>query len=171
MARLKERNIHSVLLTNSLRSTDAFYVAAYFSPRVSFYQNISNSEMFVYRGDAQAGYPGLRYTNGRKLTAHSLWGIHSKSFVFGEEDFAVGTFNLDPRSADLNSENLVFCEGNRDLARYVAEDMKNRIASSDLLDHNGKLPGGKTMGETVGFVKRWKFRLSKPIARWFASLL
>src|SRR5690606_2169147 len=62
---LKEKNIQGVLLTNSLASTDAFYVAANFYPKISFYQNITQSEMYIYEGKSQIGMPLIRDANGK----------------------------------------------------------------------------------------------------------
>jgi putative cardiolipin synthase len=171
MKLLKERNIRGILLTNSLKSTDAWYVAANFYPQISFYKSISDAEMFVYGGEAPKNYPAIRYLDGTRIHEKAVWGIHAKSFVFGEDSFAIGTFNLDPRSANLNSEILVFCDGSRELARNVTDSMLSRTAQSDVLDRNGMLPGGKAIDADVDPAQRRKFRAGKYPAMWFADYL
>lgn len=162
MARLKKRNIHGVLLTNSLSSTDAFYVAANFDSKVSFYESIGDAEMYVFKGQTPRNNP---------RTEKAIWGIHSKTFVFSDESFAIGTFNLDPRSASLNSEMMVFCEGSRPLAEFVKEDIQSRIGASDLLDKDGKLPDGRSIFDGVSRWKKFEYKLSIKPAQWFQHLL
>ena len=43
---------------------------------------------------------------------------------------AIGTYNVDPRSANLNSELMVVCRGNRELAAAVQASIDARIAQS-----------------------------------------
>ncbi len=168
---LKRRDIRAKLLTNSLASTDAFYVAANFHPKVSLYQNLTQSEMFIYSGDAPDRYPTLRYQSGKSVTETATWGIHSKTFVFGEEKFAIGTFNVDPRSANLNSELMFFCEGNRNLTQFVLDDIQIRLNESAKLQKDGTLGGGKTIFDNVGLWKKIKFRAAVFPSQWFAWLL
>ena len=37
----------------------------------------------------------------------SIYGLHAKTMVIDEEIAIIGTFNLDPRSANLNTEGIV----------------------------------------------------------------
>ena len=174
MARLKKRNIHGVLLTNSLASTDAFYVAANFDSKVSFYESIGDAEMYVFKGQTPKNNPTLMVTNGKRRwarTEKAIWGIHSKTFVFSDDAFAIGTFNLDPRSANLNSEMMVFCEGSRPLTEFVKEDIEDRIGASDLLDQDGKLPDGRSIFDGISRWKKFEYKLSIKPAQWFQHLL
>ena len=172
MARLKKKDIQAVLLTNSLASTDAYYVAANFYPNASFYQSLSNSKMYIFEGNTPVSTPFLRYKDsGAALTEKATWGIHSKTFVFSDESFAIGTFNVDPRSANLNSEMLMFCEGSQSLAKFVLKDIEKRITQSDLLGKDGKLPDGHSIFDHVGLGKRLKFKAAMLPSEWFSYLL
>lgn len=168
---LKRRDVRAKLLTNSLASTDAFYVAANFHPKVSLYQNLTQSEMFIYGGTAPHPYPTLKYASGKAVTQDAVWGIHSKTFVFGDEGFAIGTFNVDPRSANLNSELMFFCEGNPKLTQFVLDDIQTRMNESAKLHKDGSLGGGKTIFDNVGLWKKIKFRAAIFPSQWFAWLL
>jgi putative cardiolipin synthase len=171
MAFLKEKHIHGVLLTNSLASTDAWYVASNFFPQVSFYKQLYNSEMYAFRGAAPVDMPMVKMTDGHALTEKATWGIHAKSFVFDDDSMAIGTFNLDPRSAGLNTEMLMFCDGNATLANDVRDDMKSRIGASDQVSADGTLKNGKSIFDKVSRLKRFEFKAAELPSKWFSSLL
>ena len=171
MANLKSKNISAVLLTNSLASTDAFYVAANFYPQTSFYQKLADSKMYIYSGDTPVGIKRIKNENGEYLTKNATWGIHSKTFVFNDTDFAIGTFNVDPRSANLNSEMMMFCEGSKTVADYVKNDIFNRIDQSTMIDKNGELANGKSIFDGVGILKQIKFFAAILPSDWFSYLL
>ena len=171
MANLKGKNISAVLLTNSLASTDAFYVAANFYPRTSFYQSLSHSQMYIFEGKTPDNTPFVKMEDGTVLTKDAVWGIHSKTFVFSDSSFAIGTFNIDPRSANLNSEMLMFCEGSKALTSFVVSDMEARITQADLLGEDGKLSDGKSIFDGVGVMKKIKFVLAILPSEWFSYLL
>ena len=168
---MEKSEISTVLLTNSLASTDAFYVAANFNDNISFYQTITDGKMYAYSGETPTNTPFIHRLNGQALTEKATWGIHSKTFVFGDRAFAIGTFNVDPRSAYLNSEMLLFCEGNRNLAKYVTDDIEARIGQSLFVRKDGLLSNGKRIEDGVDFKKKMEFRLSIKPSDWFARYL
>lgn len=172
MVMLRDKLVSAVLLTNSLASSDALYVAANFNPKVSYYKRFHDTTMYVYSGDApKNGSSSVLDMDGEPLTENANWGIHAKSFVFSDSAFAVGTFNLDPRSANLNSEMMMFCEGSPGLTQYVKGDMLSRIDQSDLLGENGHKADGTSIFEGIGFVKRLKYLLAVYPSGWFSYLL
>ena len=119
-----ERGVQVKVLTNSLNSTDAYYTVSplYFSLRSLAVPNFS---LFAYAGDApqvQPGFPGSQ-----------RWGVHSKRAVIDDDTVMIGTYNIDPRSANLNSELMVVCHGNAALADQMREDIASRIAGSELV--------------------------------------
>jgi putative cardiolipin synthase len=171
MAFLKDMHIKGVLLTNSLASTDAYYVAANFYPNASFYKSIYDSAMYIFKGDRPKGLEAVNYKNGPAINAKARFGIHSKTFVFSDSAFTTGTFNVDPRSANLNSEMMLFCEGNKKLTQFVVDDIKDRIAESDLLGKDGKLANGNSIFKNVDYVKKMEFHLAILPSEWFSYLL
>lgn len=112
------------LLTNGLYSTDAIYVASVFNDRVPKWIE-KGMKTHVYSGDIVKDYAVVD-----EEIAKSRWGTHSKSFVFDEKDFYVGSYNLDPRSNVYSLEMGLFCDDNPELAGRVKELIEDRIANS-----------------------------------------
>jgi phosphatidylserine/phosphatidylglycerophosphate/cardiolipin synthase-like enzyme len=71
----------------------------------------------------------------------------------------IGTFNFDPRSANLNTEMTISCDNNPELARLVTEDIERRIKGSIFLDSS------KTVNDVqfynTGFLKRIEYYVLK----------
>jgi len=116
------------IYTNSLASTDAFYMAGRFYDRVYLWQDWG---MIPYVHNAKF------VDNGQELVfegvKESKWGMHSKSHVYDDDKIFVGTFNIDNRSSFYNTEMGIFCEGNRDLADDVLESIEKRAIDNGLL--------------------------------------
>ena len=62
---------------------------------------------------------------GRRVGA-----LHAKRGVIDGDTTLLGTYNIDPRSANLNSELMVVCRGQRDLAAEVLASIAAREAAS-----------------------------------------
>jgi putative cardiolipin synthase len=118
---LARRGVKLKFLTNSLHSTDAFYTVASLA-NVLDRLELPLTEIWAYQGTPLAG--------GTRASASPRWGVHSKRAVFDDHTVAIGTYNVDPRSANLNSELMVVCRGNRELAATVLMSIDARIAQS-----------------------------------------
>lgn len=93
---LAHRGPHVRILTNSMMSTDALpVVAKYKGSREELLKG--GVELFEIRPDAKNSPRQSAYSEAR----HSL---HAKVSVFDRKDVFVGSFNLDPRSENLNTE-------------------------------------------------------------------
>lgn len=121
-------NVKVTLLTNSLNSTDAIYVYDVFDSIIKGWIK-KGLETYIFKADLPASYRTL--TNE---ISQARFGIHAKSFVFDKKDVVIGTYNFDPRSANLNTEMTVACENNPELAKIVANDIEERIKGSIHLD-------------------------------------
>lgn len=167
---LNRKKIKTVLLTNGLASTDAVYVAANFIPATSFYHALSNGSMFLYSGNEPTDY---KWIQDSEATApkKTIWSIHAKTYVFGHDGFAIGTFNLDPRSANLNNEILIYCEGNQSLTSYVVDNIDERISQSGLINRGGLIATGEEILKGATLLQRLEFVLALGPARVFESLM
>jgi putative cardiolipin synthase len=168
---LDKKHIKATLLTNGLSSTDAFYVAANFVPRTSFYQHMTASDIYIYSGDSPAHLPQVQGSDGKPLNAQSVFGLHSKTYIFGTSDFGIGTFNVDPRSANLNSELMLICEDNLALTKYITSDIEDRIKLSRAIKTNGLAADGSSVLQNAGLMKRIKFYLSLIPSSLFECLM
>lgn len=118
---LAQRGVKLQFLTNSLYSTDAFYTVASLARGLGQLQ-MPRLEVWAYGGQPLAG--------ATRPTTAGRWGVHAKRAVFDDHTVAVGTYNIDPRSANLNSELMVVCRNNRELAASVRESIGARMAQS-----------------------------------------
>lgn len=158
-----ENKVKVTLLTNSLNSTDAIYVYDVFDSIVKGWIK-KGMESYIYKGTVPENYPTIS-----EGVSHARFGVHAKSFVFDKKDVVIGTFNFDPRSANLNTEMTISCDNNPELARLVTEDIEGRIKNSILLDSSKKVD--EVEFYNVGFFKRIGYYLLKGPANLFDYLL
>ncbi|ARV14638.1 phospholipase D family protein [Polaribacter sp. SA4-12] len=101
-----KRGVKIRILTNSLASTDN--VEAF-----SSYQTDRNKllktgiRIFEFRPDAAERTKIMTGELQEKLNHKPIFGLHAKSMVIDNQITVIGTFNLDPRSANLNTECIV----------------------------------------------------------------
>lgn len=151
------------LLTNSLNSTDAIYVYDVFDSIIKGWIK-KGLNSYIYKGSLPENYEVVN-----EEIAKARFGVHAKSFVFDKKDVVIGTYNFDPRSANLNTEMTISCENNSELAKAVIDDIEGRMKNSIHLDSS------KTVDDVefynVGFFKRLGYYLLKAPANLFDYLL
>ncbi|HYS62856.1 MAG TPA: phospholipase D-like domain-containing protein, partial [Paraburkholderia sp.] len=93
---LTRRGVRVAVLTNSLAATDAVAVQAGYSPfRVPLLQQgVELYEFKPQQDPPSAGFAGSR----------SRASLHAKTYVIDRKILVIGSMNLDPRSANLNTE-------------------------------------------------------------------
>jgi phosphatidylserine/phosphatidylglycerophosphate/cardiolipin synthase-like enzyme len=87
----------------------------------------------------------------KKMNFTPVFGLHAKSMVIDQKISVIGTFNLDPRSANLNTECIAVIYDDsvaRRLHQSMDEDRKLENAWHTTFDFN---PDGE-----AGWVKRSK---------------
>lgn len=132
--KLTERGVRVRVLTNSLASNDV--VAAHAGHAKRRKQLIENGmELYELRPDAGA-------VKQRVISGESKAALHTKAVVFDREAVFIGSFNLDPRSASINTEAGLYVES-PELAEQVIEYMDEGIESQNsyrvVLDEDGEL--------------------------------
>ena len=95
---LVQNGVQTTVLTNSLRATD---VAAVHSGYVRYRKPLLQAGVDLY--ELKSDGSSRRYTD-KGLTGSSSTSLHAKTFIVDKERVFVGSFNLDPRSARLNTE-------------------------------------------------------------------
>lgn len=97
------RGVEVHILTNSLSSTDNLEAfSGYQRDRATLLNTGVN--IYEYKPDAQIRKEIMKNDLQRKMDFQPIFGLHAKSMVVDEQIAVVGTFNLDPRSAHLNTE-------------------------------------------------------------------
>ncbi|KAF1026796.1 MAG: Cardiolipin synthase C [Burkholderia plantarii] len=94
---LTARGVRVAVLTNSLAATDAVAVQAGYAPyRVPLLER--GVELYEFRAEQPAG------TQWRMFGSRSRASLHAKAYVVDRSTLVIGSLNLDPRSAFLNTE-------------------------------------------------------------------
>ena len=118
---LIERGVRVRISTNSLASTDNIQA---FSGYASQREELLEAGIEIYEYKA---YPAIRETLLERYPSiaenNPVFAIHAKSLVIDDSVAYIGTFNLDPRSANLNTEVGVLA-WNEQLARQLTESIE-----------------------------------------------
>jgi putative cardiolipin synthase len=103
-ATVKARNVRVRVLTNSLASNDMLAAhSGYAKTRRRLLEN--GMELYELRPDTDAFRSGWSLLSGRSPAA-----LHAKAMAFDREAVFIGSFNLDPRSAVINTEAGLYIE-------------------------------------------------------------
>ena len=103
---LVAKGVKIKILTNSLASNDnldAF--SGYQRSREALLQ--TGIQIFEFKPDAKIRQKVMSQEMLRQLDQQPIFGLHAKSMVIDDHLTVIGTFNLDPRSANLNTESIV----------------------------------------------------------------
>lgn len=112
---LLESGVEVQILTNSLASTDSLVVYAAWER----YRNAllrAGAKIYEYQ------YFGKGKSKLRDKISKSKASLHSKSIIFDDTITWIGSFNLDPRSLNLNTESVVIFD-NVHFAKALKEDL------------------------------------------------
>ncbi len=101
-----DRGVEVNILTNSMASNDNLEAfSGYQRDRKKLLETGVN--IFEFKPDAQIRQKVMSDALQKKLNYVPIFGLHAKSMVVDEKITVIGTFNLDPRSANLNTESIV----------------------------------------------------------------
>lgn len=95
---LAKTGVAITVLTNSLRATD---VAAVHSGYARYRKPLLRAGVQLYEFKADNHFLTAK---DKGLTGSSATSLHAKTFVLDQQRVYIGSFNLDPRSAKLNTE-------------------------------------------------------------------
>lgn len=98
-----DRGVKIRILTNSLASTDNLEAfSSYQTDRKKLLK--TGIRIFEFRPDAAERTKIMTGELQEKLDHKPTFGLHAKSMIIDKQITVIGTFNLDPRSANLNTE-------------------------------------------------------------------
>lgn len=153
---LTKRGVRIRISTNSLASTDNV-------PAFSGYHRqrarLLNAGVELYEFKPHPGIQKELIERYPRLAGNNpVFALHAKSMVIDDEIIFIGTFNLDPRSANLNTEVGVLIES-EELARQLTENIER-----DLRPEN-------SWRTTADFCPDFEVDRAKRIALGFINLL
>ncbi|HRD38574.1 MAG TPA: phospholipase D-like domain-containing protein, partial [Bacteroidia bacterium] len=98
-----KRGVKVRIQTNSLASTDNLEAfSGYQRCRKDLLK--AGVEIYEFRPDAKCRFDIMTGALQKKVNYTPVFGLHAKSMVIDDSITVIGTFNLDPRSANLNTE-------------------------------------------------------------------
>jgi putative cardiolipin synthase len=150
------RGVRVRISTNSLASTDNIQAfSGYQGQREDLLE--AGVELFEFMDEPSIRKQLIdRYP--RIADDDPIFAIHAKSMVIDGKIVFIGTFNLDPRSANLNTEVGILVES-RKLARQVTESIERDMAP------------GNSWQTTADFNPDFVVSRGKRIKTWFNRML
>lgn len=147
-----DRGVDIRILTNSLASTDNLEAfAGYQREREALLQ--TGVRIFEFRPDAQERMKIMTGELQEAIDYAPIFGLHAKSMIIDDTITVIGTFNLDPRSANLNTECITIVHSDQ-VAKNVKigfeEEFKPENAWETTLEFN---PDSEV--DTFKRVKTW----------------
>lgn len=132
--RKKNENLELLVSTNSLASTDAYYVYAISYKYKRFYLKKLGMQIYEYKDR-----PGMidQHFSNHSIDQKTRIGLHSKSFVIDDYISMIGSHNFDPRSDVLNTESG-FVIHSREFAKALSDNIH-----TDMLDTNSWVVAAK----------------------------
>ncbi len=142
-----QRGVKIRILTNSLAATDNLEAFSGYQRDREKLLKIGIT-IFEFRPDAAKRYELMTADLQSKLDFKPTFGLHAKSMVVDGKIAVIGTFNLDPRSANLNTECLVVIHSEKvagELLKEMEEEFLPENAWETTLDFNpdAKVKTGK----------------------------
>ena len=147
---LRSRDVRIVFITNSYCSTDVSAIAGAYD---------AHKKKLLQIGIELYEYGGKDY-------------LHGKCAVIDQHKGMVGSYNIDPRSANINSEMIIYFEGEEaadELTRIIRRDMD---LSDEIVMVNGVMKGGFYQCEKsdFAFFQYFLFSLLSRV-KWIYNLL
>jgi phosphatidylserine/phosphatidylglycerophosphate/cardiolipin synthase-like enzyme len=135
---LTKKGVDIKILTNSLASNDNLEAFnGYQRNRKALLK--TGVRIYEFKPNAAIRQKIMSEVMDKKLTKPPVFALHSKSMVIDDEITVIGTFNLDPRSANLNTESITVIpskELSKDVKQGMIEEMLPENAWETTLDWN-----------------------------------
>jgi cardiolipin synthase C len=123
------RGVKIRILTNSLSSTDNLEAfSGYQRDRKKLLK--TGVRIFEFRPDAKVRFEVMTGALQKKLDYAPIFGLHAKSMVIDGKTAVIGTFNLDPRSANLNTECITIIHSEK-IAKGVLQGMEIEFSADN----------------------------------------
>lgn len=151
------RGVKIRILTNSLASTDNLEAfASYQTDRRKLLE--TGIEIYEYKPDATIRKKIMTGELQKEINYTPIFGLHAKSMIIDNQTTVIGTFNLDPRSANLNTECITIIHSSI-ITKQVLKGFEEEFTSEN------------SWHTTVGFNPDKLVKRSKRIKTWTRKIL
>ena len=134
---LRNKGIKIRLLTNSYKSND---VTAVYAGYRAYRKELLAIGVELYELKADVG--NTKVVNRSPVEGLTNSGLHAKIILFDEKDVFIGSFNLDPRSAHINTEEGLYVSSTSLAKRvigYMDEGINLKHSYRLSLNEKGKI--------------------------------
>jgi putative cardiolipin synthase len=121
LSEIRGRGIKVTIITNSLAANNQFAVHGGYAPSRRPLLKVG-VKIYEVRPDADVSGSEIVAASGAKAT------LHTKAFIVDRRELFIGSFNFDPRSANINTELGVIIKSPQ-MARQFAEIVDDRVAT------------------------------------------
>lgn len=133
-----KRGVEIKIQTNSLASTDNLQAFnGYQRDREKLLK--TGVKIFEYRPDAVVRYKVMTGALQKKMNFTPTFGLHAKTMVVDGHITVIGTFNLDPRSSNLNTECITIIHSDKianSVQTKIEEELKPENSWETTLSYN-----------------------------------
>lgn len=145
-----DRGVKVRILTNSLASTDNLEAfSGYQRNRKELLE--TGVSVYEFKPDAAERTKIMTGELQKKLNYKPIFGLHAKSMVIDNKTTVIGTFNLDPRSANLNTECIVIVHDKK-----ISDGVSKGMEIEFLPENSWKTSLDFNPDKKVGYGKRIK---------------
>jgi len=123
------RGVKIKISTNSLAASDNLPAFSGYSAQVDDLLD-AGIELYEYRHDAKRRDDLVQRYSQYKDSELPIFSLHAKSMVIDDSTVFIGTYNLDPRSENLNTEMGIVAK-DKDLARAVKREIEIDMAEGN----------------------------------------
>lgn len=135
---LIEQGVDVKILTNSLSSNDNLEAfSGYQRDRKALLK--TGVKIYEFKPNAQIRQKVMSEVMEGQLQTMPIFGLHAKSMVIDDDITVIGTFNLDPRSANLNTESITIIPSkqiSKTVKAGILEEMQPENAWETTLEWN-----------------------------------
>ncbi len=167
LANLKKRGVEVIVITNSLAANNQFTVHGGYAPSR---KPLLEAGVRIYEVRPDADVSGTEFidASGAKAT------LHTKAFIVDDKEVFIGSFNFDPRSANLNTElGVIIRDPELALLYSVLIDEALRDQTFEVfLNDAGKIRWrGHKGGEEIIYDKEPETTWGQRTKAWFARII
>ena len=167
LAELQKRGVQVTVITNSLAANNQFTVHGGYAPSR---KPLLEAGVKIYEARPDADVSGTEFID----TSGSTATLHTKAFIVDDKEVFIGSFNFDPRSANLNTELGVIIRDPELALVYsvLIEEELQKQAFEVFLNEKGKLRWrGYKGSEEVIYDKEPETTWGQRTKAWFARII
>ncbi len=167
LSELQKRGVNVIIITNSLAANNQFTVHGGYAPSR---KPLLEAGVTIYEVRPDADVAGTEFVDasGAKAT------LHTKAFIVDDKEVFIGSFNFDPRSANLNTELGVLIRDPELALLYsvvIDEALRDKTFEVFLSDEGKLRWRGYKNGEEIIYDKEPETTWGQRTKAWFARII